>query len=53
MVSRNAGWNMTDLKGEWLPQLLSQREEGLFSIFREGELADIPGCLSTAYNLSL
>ncbi len=27
MVSRNAGWNMTDLKGEWLPQLFSQREQ--------------------------
>lgn len=23
MVSRNGGWNMTDLKGEWLPRLLS------------------------------
>lgn len=28
MVSRNGGWNMTDLRGEWLPRLLGpgQRE---------------------------
>ncbi|MCF6137465.1 DUF2515 family protein [Pseudalkalibacillus berkeleyi] len=26
MVSRNAGWNMTDLKGEFLPRLLSEKE---------------------------
>ncbi|WP_158223949.1 MULTISPECIES: DUF2515 family protein [unclassified Cohnella] len=25
MVSRNGGWNMTDLKGEWLPRLLDSR----------------------------
>ncbi|WP_337098776.1 DUF2515 domain-containing protein [Paenibacillus sp. YIM B09110] len=32
LVSRNGGWNMTDLQGEWLPYLLrdDQREE-LFS----------------------
>lgn len=24
MVSRNAGWNMTDLKGHWYPRVLSQ-----------------------------
>ncbi|GFN31970.1 DUF2515 domain-containing protein [Paenibacillus xylaniclasticus] len=24
LVSRNGGWNMTDLKGEWLPRLLSE-----------------------------
>jgi hypothetical protein len=26
MVSRNGGWNMTDLQGEWLPYLLSERQ---------------------------
>lgn len=26
MVSRNGGWNMTDLQGEWLPHLLSERQ---------------------------
>ncbi len=26
MVSRNAGWNMTDLEGEWLPKILSKKE---------------------------
>ncbi|WP_258000284.1 DUF2515 domain-containing protein [Bacillus sp. Marseille-P3661] len=25
MVSRNAGWNMTDLQGLWFPQILSQK----------------------------
>ncbi|MFD1952742.1 DUF2515 family protein [Paenibacillus thailandensis] len=32
MVSRNAGWNMTDLKGEWLPRLI--RMERLETIFQ-------------------
>lgn len=27
LVSRNAGWNMTDLKGEFLPKLLSEQEQ--------------------------
>lgn len=26
MVSRNAGWNMTDLEGEWLPKILTKQE---------------------------
>ena len=26
MVSRNGGWNMTDLQGEWLPRLLTERQ---------------------------
>ncbi|MEH7236544.1 DUF2515 domain-containing protein [Bacillus sp. JJ1562] len=26
MVSRNAGWNMTDLEGEWFPKILSKKE---------------------------
>ncbi|KGX89536.1 DUF2515 family protein [Pontibacillus marinus] len=30
MVSRNAGWNMTDLKGEFLPKLLSPKEQNDF-----------------------
>ncbi len=25
LVSRNGGWNMTDLKGQWLPRLLDER----------------------------
>ncbi|MFC4597046.1 DUF2515 family protein [Cohnella hongkongensis] len=28
MVSRNGGWSMTDLKGEWLPRLLDERLSG-------------------------
>ncbi len=28
MVSRNGGWNMTDLKGEWLPRLLDGQLSG-------------------------
>ncbi|RNB59846.1 DUF2515 domain-containing protein [Brevibacillus gelatini] len=26
LVSRNGGWNMTDLKGEWLPAILDEAE---------------------------
>ncbi len=26
MVSRNAGWNMTDLEGEWYPRILTKKE---------------------------
>lgn len=26
LVSRNGGWNMTDLKGEWLPRLLNAEQ---------------------------
>ncbi|QAY65540.1 DUF2515 family protein [Paenibacillus protaetiae] len=29
MVSRNAGWNMTDLKGEWLPRLIREADRNL------------------------
>jgi hypothetical protein len=32
LVSRNGGWNMTDLKGEWLPRLLP--EEDIAALFR-------------------
>lgn len=32
MVSRNGGWNMTDLQGEWLPRLL--KEEDRRAIFQ-------------------
>ncbi|NBD26478.1 DUF2515 domain-containing protein [Paenibacillus sp. T1] len=35
MVSRNGGWNMTDLKGEFLTQLLSDEERDLFFRFLE------------------
>jgi len=36
MVSRNAGWNMTDLQGKWFPQVLSQslREQMFFTYER-------------------
>ncbi|QST00009.1 DUF2515 family protein [Pontibacillus sp. ALD_SL1] len=27
LVSRNSGWSMTDLKGEWLSKLLSEKEQ--------------------------
>ena len=37
MVSRNAGWNMTDLKGTCLPRLLSRKEiEGFFQFLELG-----------------
>ncbi len=35
LVSRNAGWNMTDLKGEYLPKLLTSKEQTDFFIFLE------------------
>lgn len=35
MVSRNGGWNMTDLRGEWLPRLLSEQEQYAFFSFLE------------------
>ncbi|MGV2621995.1 UNVERIFIED_CONTAM: DUF2515 family protein [Halobacillus marinus] len=35
LVSRNAGWNMTDLKGEYLPVLLSGKEQVDFFVFLE------------------
>lgn len=38
MVSRNGGWNMTDLQGEWLPRLLGERKRD--DIFRFLERAN-------------
>lgn len=35
MVSRNGGWNMTDLKGELLSRLLSEKEKQSFFTFLE------------------
>lgn len=35
MVSRNGGWNMTDLKGEFLSRLLSSNEQQSFFTFLE------------------
>ncbi len=35
MVSRNGGWNMTDLKGEFLMRLLSKNERKSFFLFLE------------------
>lgn len=35
LVSRNAGWNMTDLKGEHLSQLLTLKEQTDFFLFLE------------------
>ncbi len=35
MVSRNGGWNMTDLKGSLLPRLLSINEQEQFFLFLE------------------
>ncbi|GHH98846.1 hypothetical protein AM1BK_23890 [Neobacillus kokaensis] len=37
MVSRNVGWNMTDLKGELLTKLLPERDQkGIFSFLERG-----------------
>jgi hypothetical protein len=35
MVSRNGGWNMTDIKGEFLPRMLSKKERESFFAFLE------------------
>src|SRR5699024_7697380 len=35
MVSRNGGWNMTDLKGELLSKLLSEAEQKDYFLFLE------------------
>lgn len=35
LVSRNAGWNMTDLRGEYLPRLLSVQEQSDYYSFLE------------------
>ena len=35
LVSRNAGWNMTDLKGEFLTRLLTPKEQNDFYLFLE------------------
>ncbi|MCA0988840.1 DUF2515 family protein [Guptibacillus algicola] len=37
MVSRNAGWSMTDLKGEYLPTILStSKQKAFFSFLEKG-----------------
>lgn len=35
LVSRNGGWNMTDLRGDWLPRLLSAERINAFFHFLE------------------
>lgn len=35
MVSRNGGWNMTDLRGEFLTELMTEKERTSFFLFLE------------------
>lgn len=35
MVSRNGGWEMTDLRGEWLPRLLDEKQIDMYFAFLE------------------
>lgn len=35
LVSRNGGWNMTDLQGEWLPRLLTEEQRRSVFLFLE------------------
>lgn len=35
LVSRNGGWNMTDLQGEWLPRLLTESQRRDVFLFLE------------------
>ncbi|GKU78519.1 DUF2515 domain-containing protein [Paenibacillus sp. L3-i20] len=35
LVSRNGGWNMTDLQGEWIPRLLTEKQRRDVFLFLE------------------
>ena len=45
MVSRNGGWNMTDLKGDLYTRILSEKDQFIFFLFRKRELAYFPRCI--------
>ena len=45
MVSRNGGWNMTDLKGDLYTRILSEKDRFIFFLFRKRELAYFPRCI--------
>ena len=47
MVSRNGGWNMTDLRGDLYTKILSEKEQITFFFFRKRELAYFSRCLSS------
>ncbi|MDP9747093.1 UNVERIFIED_ORG: hypothetical protein QE415_003486 [Bacillus thuringiensis] len=52
MVSRNGGWNMTDLKGDLYTKLLSEKDQiTFFFFFRKRELAHFSRCISSIFTL--
>ena len=52
MVSRNGGWNMTDLKGEFLSRLMNEQIKTRFLFFfGTRELAYFSGCLSAVFTI--
>ena len=52
MVSRNGGWNMTDLKGEFLTRAYGGTIQTRFLFFfGTRELAYLPRCLSAVFTL--
>lgn len=52
MVSRNGGWNMTDLKGDLYTRILSEKDQFIiFFFFRKRELAYFPRCIPSIFTL--
>ena len=47
MVSRNGGWNMTDLKGIYIQSCYLRKINLLSFLFRTGKLAYLSRCVST------
>ena len=45
MVSRNGGWNMTDLKGIYIREFYQRKINSYFFFFRKRELAYFPRCI--------
>lgn len=53
MVSRNGGWHMTDLKGDLLTRLISEKEQKkLLFIFRTWKLVNLSRCIPAIFTLS-
>ena len=51
MVSRNGGWNMTDLKGDLYTKFYQRKINSYFFFFRKRELAYFPRCIPSIFTL--
>ena len=51
MVSRNGGWNMTDLKGIYIREFYQRKINSYFFLFRKRELAYFPRCIPSIFTL--